>query len=265
VNVIAQRPDSSSAHRSERTEEGTVKLRLAAVLFVSTLAGCLPPPDDSPDDSPATDPALDAILAYADQRASAPGLPTTVDKAELYELVAFDSADADQVMTIGDGSTGIPPALQGLWWMDGNPLADKLVSFGASPWNANTHQTSIVVYGEGIWSWHGDLEGRALYASVRAADLVYELSYDENLTFATITPTVKVGPVRVRVPASIVRFTATRISDDLWLRHSYLHERLVHTYAFRRVVRGDGTREPAYDEYVAAAPPTSFIAERVAR
>jgi hypothetical protein len=237
-----------------------VKQRLAAVLFMSTLAGCLAPSDDEP----APDPTLDAILAYADEQARVTPTPH-IDGGDHYHLVAFDSADADRVMIVGDGSTGIPPALQGLWWMDGNPLADKLVSFGASPWNANTHQTSIVVYGEGIWSWHGDLEGRALYASVRAADLVYELSYDENLTFATITPTVKVGPVRVRVPAAIVRFTVTRISDDLWLRHSYLHERLVHTYAFRRVVRGDGTREPAYDEYVAAAPPTSFIAERVER
>lgn len=237
-----------------------MKLHLATVLFVSTLAGCLTPPDDEP----ASDPTLDAILAYADEQARVTPSPR-FDTADRYQLVAFASEDADQVMTIGDGSTGIPPALQGLWWMDGNPLADKLVSFGASPWSPDTGQTSIVVYGEAIWSWHGDLEGRALYASVRAADLVYEVDYDEDLTFATITPTVKVGPVRVRVPASIVRFTATRISDDLWLRHSYLHGRLVHTYAFRRVVRGDGTREPAYDAYVAAAPPTSFIAERVQR
>jgi hypothetical protein len=229
---------------------------LLAVLFVSTLAGCLAPPEDS-----AGDPALDAVLAYAEEQAAA--APTTALLADHYRLVAFDSADADRVLIVGDGSTGIPPALQGLWWMDGNPLADKIVSFGASPWDDETHQTNIVVYGEGIWSWHGDLEGSALYASVRASELVYELTYDADVTFAEIVPTVKVGLGRVRVPPSLVRFTATRISDDLWLRHSYLNGRLVHTYAFRRIVRGDGTREPAYDDYVAAAPPTSLVAERI--
>ena len=44
------------------------------------------------------------------------------------------------------------------------------------------------------------------------------------------------------------------------LRKSYLHGRLVHTYALRRIARGDGTREPAYDEYIAAAPPRSLVA-----
>jgi hypothetical protein len=231
---------------------------LVAVLFLSTLVGCLAPDADA-----TSDPAFAAMLSFAEEQAAAMPPSAAPLAREHYRLVPFASEDADQAMIVGDGSTGIPPALQGLWWMDGNPLADKIVSFGASPWNDETHQTSIVVYGEGIWSWHGDLEGRALYASVRASELVYELTYDADLTFAEIVPIVKVGPARLRVPQSLVRFTASRISDELWLRHSYLHGRLVHTYAFRRIVRGDGSREPAYDEYVAAAPPTSLIAERI--
>jgi hypothetical protein len=211
----------------------------------------------------AGDPVMDAILGYADDRVRALGIAPTTASSGVYRLESFDSADVDSHVVLGDGSTGIPTALQGLWWMDGNPLADEVLTFGASPWDPARRSTEIVVYDDGVWTWHDDLEGRALYASVRRSELIYELVYDQDLAFAEITPTVAVGPLRVRIPPQIVRFTAERLLDDLWLRKSYLHGRLVHTYALRRIVRPDGQREPAYDEYVAAAPARSLVARRV--
>lgn len=236
---------------------------LAAIAVLAALCGCVDG-GSTPASEPDADPVMAAILAYAEDQARPydRDVPSSL-LGEVYRLREIDSEDVDQVMIVGDGSTGLPPELHGLWWMDGNPLADEVISFGGQPWDAATRTTRIVVYDEGVWSWHGDLEGRALYGSARASKLIYEIAYDEDLAFAQITPTVAVGPVRVRVPASIVRFTATRLADGLWIRHSYLYGRLVHAYALRRIVRGDGAREPAYDEYVAAAPPTSLVAERV--
>jgi hypothetical protein len=209
------------------------------------------------------DPIMAAIFEYADGYARSHGIERSPSRVGDYQLRSIASADADGAMTVGDGSTGLPPALQGLWWMHGNPLPDELLSFGGSPWDEATRTTRIVVYDEGVWTWHDDLAGRALYAGVRQSELIYELAYDPDLAFAVITPTVQVGPVRIRVPESIVKFTAQRLADGLWLRLSYLHGHLVHAYALRRVVRGDGQREPAYDEYAAAAPARSLVAERI--
>jgi hypothetical protein len=229
----------------------------AALLALAALGGCF----DADDETMTVDPAMAAIVDHAAAEAGARGVapPSVVSD---YRLESFDSADVDAEVIVGDGSTGLPEALQGLWWMDGNPLPDKVLTFGASPWDPVQRTTRIVVYDDGVWTWHDDLEGRTLYASVRASDLIYELAYDEAITFAEITPTVKVGALRVRVPPEVVRFTAQRLADDLWLRKSYLHGRLVHTYALRRIVRPDGVREPAYEEYVAAAPPRSLVARR---
>jgi hypothetical protein len=215
----------------------------------------------------APDPVLAAIVSYALERARGAGTDTDAwpeprDPAR-YRLEAFDSVDVDRHVVIGDDSTGLPEELHGLWWMHGNPLPDKVLTFGGSPWNAEQRTTRIVVYDEGVWTWHGDLAGTALYAWVRHFELVYELSYDEDVAFAVIVPTVRIGGVRVRVPESVVKLTAQRLSDGLWLRLSYLGGHLVHAYALRRIVTGDGQRESAYDEYVAAAPPLSLVAERV--
>ena len=64
-----------------------------------------------------------------------------------------DAAQIDEYVPIADARTGLPESLQGIFWMDGNPLPDKVVSFAASTWDAENRRTSIKVYGEGIWSW----------------------------------------------------------------------------------------------------------------
>ncbi len=215
-----------------------------------------------------TDPAMLALMRYAaelelglvappsDAVAAAPD-PTA------YRLVEVPSNQADQYMPVANDRTGLPASLQGLFWMDGNPLPDKLVSFGSSTWDAASRTTRIKVYDEGIWSWHGDAQGRALYAFVRAVELIYELKFDEALTLAEITPILRIAGKTVRVPSAIVRFTARVVGDGVFLRESYLLGKLINTYTFRRVVTADGQRLPAFADYVAASPVTSVIAERI--
>jgi len=269
--------DSISSTGTHRLMPRLVSL-VAAAALAPALTACLEPVDggESSTRAPqlaasaqAADPSLAAIAAYAEERAAelgeAPAPALRGVFSPRYRLVELDSVDADQALLRADDSTGTPPFLQGLWWMDGNPLPDKVISFARSPWDAATRTTHIDVYDEGIWSWHASLDGRALYEWVRTFELVYELTYDETLSFVTIIPTVKVAGHRVAVPESVVKFTAERVDDDLWLRRSYLNGRLEHTYSLRRIVRADGERLPTYDDYVAAAPARSVVAERVDR
>ena len=218
--------------------------------------------------APTVDPAMAALMRYAAELELGLVAPpadavSSAPDTTAYRLVEVPSSSADAFMPIAGPRTGLPASLQGLFWMDGNPLPDKLVSFGASSWDAATRTTRIKVYDEGIWSWHGDLAGRALYGFVRAVELTYELQFNEALDFAEITPILHVSGKTVRVPSSIVRFTARLTGEGVLLRESYLFGRLFNTYHFRRVVTADGQRLPAFDDYVAVAPPTSVIAERI--
>lgn len=228
---------------------------LLPVAFVGLFALAQTP--DTPHARPRSSSELETLLEIA-----RPAERPQADHPR-YRLVEVPTREIDKHMPIADGSNGIPEALQGLWWMDGNPLADEVVSFGASTWDPASRTTRIQVYGERVWSWHPNAQGRALYFGVRNSKLVYELQCNEDITFCLIVPIVDVGEKEVRVPTSLVKFTARLISDGVWLRETSFFGREAHTYAFRRIVRGNGEREPAFEEFVRSAQPTQLLAERV--
>ncbi|WP_437581389.1 hypothetical protein [Sorangium sp. So ce887] len=189
-------------------------------------------------------------------------LPVGVIEGSEYELIEISSDQVDREMLLAGPSSGIPEALQGLFWMDGNPLPDEVISLGGSTWDAGTSTTRIHVYGERIWSWHANLRGRGLYALVRAARLVYELRLNADLTFGAIVPFVCLAGRRVRIPEPLARFTMRRVSDGHWLRESRFFGLFHHVYDLRRIVRGDGSRTDAFAAYATLAPARSALAVR---
>ncbi len=183
---------------------------------------------------------------------------------ERFALEEFSSDQVERLMRLPTRESGIPEVLQGLWWMDGNPLPDKVISFGGSDWDAARRQTRIRVFGEGVWTWHPDLAGRSAYEFARRTRLTYEIQFNDDLTFGTITPIFFLGGRELRAPQSLVKFTVRFISDGLWLRESSFFGRLSHAYALRRIVGEDGQRvEPAYQQYLEAAPQTSLVAREL--
>lgn len=180
-----------------------------------------------------------------------------------YQLIEIPSDRVDEEMRIAGASSGIPDTLQGLWWMDGNPLPDEVISFGASTWSAAEQATRIRVYGQRIWSWHGNILGRLLYHMARMSRLVYELHFDPDLTLGTITPNISVLGARFRVPESLLRLTLRRKGDGLWLRESRFFGVFHHVYHLRRIVGGDGARLDTFAAYVESAPARSFLAVRL--
>ena len=74
-------------------------------------------------------------------------------------------------MLPGAIDTRIPPNLQGLFYMEGNPAPDDIASFGGSDWAFNDYDgvndasvdAEISVYGNRVWSWHDNAAGRATY------------------------------------------------------------------------------------------------------
>lgn len=182
-------------------------------------------------------------------------------KPSPYQFDSIAHRDIDQVLVIGSDETNTPESLQGLWWMDGNPLPDEVISFASAQFEPKTddngnlfYEAAVAVYDSNIWSWHDTLAGRSLYRVVESQKLTYILRFNEDFTSASIIPRIK--PVAVlgslTIPQSmLITFDLNKLNEDEWSRDTVLFGQ-ESSYRFRRIVDGDGNRLPAYDDYVKA-------------
>lgn len=180
-----------------------------------------------------------------------------------YQLVSVPHSEVDAHMTIGTDATGTPKNLQGLWWMNGNPLADEVVSFAGTQWETITdadgeitgYVGTLPVYDEGVWSWHDSAAGRLLYTVVLKTKLVYVATFNKDFTYGQVKPTFQpIGVLpKIEIPPSmLVNFTMNQVSSEEFSRDSVVLGQ-PSQYRFRRIVDADGNRLPAFDEFVRLA------------
>lgn len=176
-----------------------------------------------------------------------------------YELISVPHDEVDSHLTIGTDATGTPKNLQGLWWMNGNPLADEVVSFAGAQWQEIVEDGEVVgysgtlpVFDEGVWSWHHSHAGHFLYGAVLAHRLVYVAKFNKDFTQGVVLPRIKplgVLPTLTIPPSMLVEFTMTQVDENEFSRDSIVLG-VPSRYRFRRIVDADGIRLPAFDEYL---------------
>ena len=175
-----------------------------------------------------------------------------------YSLTSVPHSEIDSYLTIGSEASGTPENLRGLFWMDGNPLPDEVVSFAGAHFSPILKKGDIVgyeawipVYDEGIWSWHDTLSGRLLYAAVRRVNLRYHLIFNIDFTRGKVIPVVRPLPHTpgLEIPQSmLLAFDMVMVNRDEWRRDSRIAG-LPHCYRFRRIVDGDGNRLANFEDY----------------
>ena len=168
------------------------------------------------------------------------------------------------LMVPGSDADGLPERLQGIFWMDGNPNPDELISFANSNWNEEDKTLAIKVYGPDVWSWHNDIAGRGLYELLLATELTYEFKFSDDLTLMDITPVINIAGHRLSPPEFLVKFGSRYINDKLWLRDSAFLGRDVGSYNLRRVIDQNGVRdEKVWADYMKQAPKSAFVIKQV--
>ena len=115
----------------------------------------------------------------------------------------------------------IPEVLQGVFFMDGNPLPDDCISLEGGKWRENTLTLTLPIFAPRQWTFHVSVGGFLLLNFVRLAQIVYEINFeDETLVNAQIIPVVWGW----RVPTFLANFTMMRSPDDIdgkiWIRKS---------------------------------------------
>ncbi len=185
---------------------------------------------------------------------------TTQLSAYDYEFSIIEPGDIDQVLRIGSDATGTPPALQGLWWMDGNPLPDEVVSFAGAEFSEIVqngevvgHHVVINTTDEGVWSWHHSLPGYMLYFNLRMSRAQHIMDFNLDYSYADLT----LGSARGFNLGDIVggeggdsSATLVKVNENEYRRDTVFFGGDVRSYRLRRIVDGDGNRLPAYQDYV---------------
>ncbi len=189
------------------------------------------------------------------------GLASSAFAKSPYELVSVPHSEIDSHLVIGSDATGTPANLQGLWWMNGNPLPDEVVSFAGMSWTDIVedgevvgHRGFVPVYDEGVWSWHDSVYGRGLYDLVLQNKLTYEVVFNADYTEAQVTPRAKLFGLVPQVtlpPSMLVDFDMRLVDENEFARDSVIFGQ-PSSYRFRRIVDGQGKRLPAFQEFLAA-------------
>jgi|GEM_PF-3287804 hypothetical protein len=187
------------------------------------------------------------------------GSATAADQVAQYGLLPVAHDQIDLFMVRGTPENNTPEALQGLWWMNGNPLPDEIVSFAGVEWQEIVENGAVVgyrgalpVYDEGVWSWHKSAFGRGLYNFVLSSRLVYVAEFNKDFSAGIVTPTFEpFGSGKdFEIPASnFVTFAMNKVDDNEYARDSIVLGGET-TYRFRRVVDANGVRLPAWQDYL---------------
>ncbi|KAJ3311452.1 hypothetical protein HDV04_004054 [Boothiomyces sp. JEL0838] len=173
-----------------------------------------------------------------------------------FTLYQVPTDQIENHIIIGD-ETNVPAGLSdfhGVWYMNGNPLADECLSFAKTVANADGTWTARV-YDENIWSWDPNFDGKVLYDAVRTFALTYVLKKVTNdkihVTPTIFTPNYLLGQ-KVSIGDMLAEFEIVRTADpNLWLRPSSFFGHYVGSYNFTRIVYGNGTRtERYYTDYL---------------
>ena len=179
-----------------------------------------------------------------------------VEKGRIIE-VPSDGIEA--YMPIATSAQGLPATIQGIWWMDGNPIGDILVTLASSHYDPTTRTAFLTTGDEGSYSFRKSDMSRAAYEHARDSGEGYVMQFDESFTNATITPSLLKDGQRVLISDKLIKFSMHLVEDGHWVRESYLLGIRIPDYHLRRVVRPDGTRDPAYADYLKQAGEFSYL------
>ena len=135
---------------------------ISTLAVIALFASCKP--------ASSSNPVADAALVAAGQEAllSSGSVPEPVFSPKLspedldatrHQLGdAFTRAEVASFQVAGSSLTGTPPELQGIWWMDGNPIPDETVTFAGVDFSQE--KPLLPVFGSNNFSFHAGLTRR---------------------------------------------------------------------------------------------------------
>jgi hypothetical protein len=173
---------------------------------------------------------------------------------------SFDRQDIGKYQIAGSDKTGTPKALQGIWWMDGNPVGDETLSFAEVDFTSAN--PLFPVYGVNNFSYQGgdpsaeakktDIgrdygQGEQAFHMARLTSALYEFSFktldSEPYGFATMLPILGIRAAgfeeRFSISQNIFTFTLRRVHADYYERETEINGKVNAGYQLKRILIPD--------------------------
>jgi hypothetical protein len=177
------------------------------------------------------------------------------------KLVSFASDGIETVLKPANGANGLPEALQGLWWLDGNPQKGSVVlTLQHASYDPATRTVTFPFNAPYTYSFIADADGQKDFDAGLKVNLVYKITFSEDYRHLQLQSQITIGGHTLTLPTEISNFTATLQEDGHWLRQSRVFGFPVPDYHMRRIVNASGQREPAYQNYLASIGANSYVA-----
>ena len=226
---------------------------ISTLAVIALFASCKP--------ASSSNPVADAALVAAGQEAllSSGSVPEPVFSPKLspedldatrHQLGdAFTRAEVASFQVAGSSLTGTPPELQGIWWMDGNPIPDETVTFAGVDFSQE--KPLLPVFGSNNFSFHAgphaassdSRHGNWAFSMAKSFSLIYEFNFIGGVSkydIAKIIPTfiLKVGPIekRLRLSERILGFMMNRTGPHLYSRDNTVRGKPIDSYQLRRIL-----------------------------
>ncbi|MEH2436351.1 MAG: hypothetical protein V7K25_19240 [Nostoc sp.] len=147
--------------------------------------------------------------------------------------------------------TNLPSVLQGVFFMDGNPLPDTCITMYNLEWDTQNRTLVLPIFAPLQWTFHNSIAGWILLRSIQLLKATYKIQFeDETLQEAQVIP-VFLG---IPISRAIVSFTMSQdknsLNGDIWHRKNVWFGGLsrVGEYTLRKVVDKDGRYTPAFND-----------------
>ena len=142
----------------------------------------------------------------------------------------------------GEKTDDLPEILQGVFFMDGNPLPDDFIKFDGVTWDKTNKILSLPVFGPLQWTFANSISGRLLLYSAKLTNTTYEIDFDDSLQSAQITPII----LGLRAPRWLVDFSLVQVESStngsIWDRKNLWLGGLFDNfgYTLRKILDKDG-------------------------
>jgi hypothetical protein len=147
--------------------------------------------------------------------------------------------------------TNLPKVLQGVFFMDGNPLPDDCITMYNLEWDTQNHTLVIPLFAPLQWTFHNSLLGWILLRAIQLTEFQYKIQFaDASLQQAQITPLA----LGIEIPQWIINATMHRDENshngDIWQRKNIWLGVIpgIGDYTLRKIVDADGRYTPAFND-----------------
>lgn len=116
----------------------------------------------------------------------------------------------------GEKTRDLPEILQGVFFMDGNPLPDDFIKLEGATWDKTSKILKLPVFGPLQWTFANSNSGRLLLNSANFTKTIYEFQFDDSLQTARIIPII----LGLRIPKWLFEFSLVQIDENTWDRRN---------------------------------------------